>query len=205
MTIYDRIDLKIKEKRTTKKAMSENIGLPYSTLMSFYTRRSDNISLDTLKKIALYLNTTLDYLVYGIIDESEIKTHTINKLPILGSIPCGAPSDAEENIIGYIDNSTVENHANAYALVARGDSMEPLISEGDIIIINMQTTLNSGQIGIVKVNGNDATCKKIFIHKDGMSLVSINKNYLPIFYTMSQIENEPITIVGRVIEIRKKV
>lgn len=205
MTIYDRIDLKIKEMRTTKKAMSENIGLPYSTLMSFYTRRSDNISLDTLKKIALYLNTTLDYLVYGITNESEIKTHTINKLPILGSIPCGTPSDAEENIIGYIDNSTVENHANAYALVAKGDSMEPLISAGDIIIINMQTTLNSGQIGIVKVNGNDATCKKIFIHKDGMSLVSINQNYLPIFYTMSQIENEPITIVGRVIEIRKKV
>jgi len=66
MTIYERIDLKISEKGTTKKNMCAEINLSYNTLMGFYRRKSENISLETIKKIATYLNTTVDYLVNGL-------------------------------------------------------------------------------------------------------------------------------------------
>lgn len=204
MTIYDRIDLKIAENGTTKKKMCTAIDLSYNTLMGFYRRKSENISLDTLKKIAVYLNTTLDYLIDGVESSPMKKNSGVNKIPVLGVIPCGDPADAIENVIGFIDNFMIEHSENAFALIAKGDSMEPIISEGDIMVVNKQNTVRTGDIAIVKVNGNDATCKKIIISSSGISLVPANEHYNPVFYTKSQIDNEPVIIIGKVIEVRKR-
>lgn len=65
MDIYDRIkDLMIKQHKT-RKQMSETLKIPYATLTAMYQRRSNNVDVRTMKKIATYLNTTLEYLVSG--------------------------------------------------------------------------------------------------------------------------------------------
>jgi repressor LexA len=204
MTIYDRIDLKIAENGTTKKKMCTAIDLSYNTLMGFYRRKSENISLDTLKKIAVYLNTTLDYLIDGVESSSMKSNNGINKIPVLGVVPCGDPADAIEHVIGFIDNFMIERSDNAFALIAKGDSMEPVITEGDIIVVNKQNTVKTGDIAIVKVNGNDATCKKVIISASGISLVPTNENYNLVFYTKAQMDSEPISVIGKVIEVRKR-
>ena len=63
--IYDRIDLKLKEINTSRKKMCNDLKIPYSTLTSFYQNRSGNLTLSTAKKIADYLNCSIDFLVCG--------------------------------------------------------------------------------------------------------------------------------------------
>ena len=63
--IYDRIDIKLKEKDTTRKQMCIDLNIPYSTLTSFYQKRSGNITLSTIRKIAEYLGCSMDFLVRG--------------------------------------------------------------------------------------------------------------------------------------------
>lgn len=49
----------------SRKKMCLDLGIPYSTLTSFYQNHSGNITLSTIKKIANYLNCSIDYLVSG--------------------------------------------------------------------------------------------------------------------------------------------
>ena len=82
--------------------------------------------------------------------------------------------------------------------------MEPKISDGDVVIVRRQSDVDSGQIAIVLVNGDDATCKKYVKHENGISLISSNPVYAPMFYTFEEIAKKPIVILGRVVELRAK-
>lgn len=80
MDIYDRIDVFLKQKNKNRKEMCEAIGLSYNTLASFYKRHSTKMNLDILKKIADYLGTTMDYLIYG--EEKEKPANTLTGLKL---------------------------------------------------------------------------------------------------------------------------
>ena len=82
--------------------------------------------------------------------------------------------------------------------------MEPKISDGDVVIVRKQPDCDSGQIAIVCVNGDHATCKKIMKQSTGILLKPLNPSYDPMFYTNEEIESIPITILGRVVELRAK-
>ena len=71
MNIYDRITYLLSEQRKTRKDLCEKTGIPYSTLSSLFQRRSEQMSLETLQKMAEYLGVTIDYLITG------DKTHLI--------------------------------------------------------------------------------------------------------------------------------
>ena len=82
--------------------------------------------------------------------------------------------------------------------------MEPRIKEGDVVIVKQQDDVESGQVAIVLINGDDATCKKFVKHDNGISLVSYNPAYSPMFFTPEEIKTKPIRIIGRVVELRGK-
>ena len=124
-------------------------------------------------------------------------------IPVLGRVAAGVPINAIEDIIGYKDvpKSWVRD-AEIYALQINGDSMEPRIASGDVVIIKAQQDLQSGEVGIVLVGDQDATCKKVVKQEDGIILVSNNPKYPPVFYSNYDIKHLPVTIIGRVIELR---
>lgn len=91
--------------------------------------------------------------------ESKIKPTTI---PVLGSVPAGVPIEAIQDIIDYkeIDAATAAK-GEYFALQVKGSSMEPRICEGDIVIVRKQDDVESGEIAIVMVNGDNATIKRL--------------------------------------------
>ena len=91
-----------------------------------------------------------------------------------------------------------------FALLIKGDSMEPRIKQNDILIVRRQSDVDSGDIAVVLVNGYDATVKKIMKHQDGISLVSFNSTYAPTFYTTNEVKTLPVEILGKVVELRGK-
>ena len=82
--------------------------------------------------------------------------------------------------------------------------MEPKMSEGDVVIVRLQDDCNSGDIAVVLVNGGEATCKKIKKMPEGIMLISTNPNYEPMFYSNKQIEELPVRLIGKVVELRSK-
>ena len=125
-----------------------------------------------------------------------------NKIPILGRVVAGYPNYALEEVIGYIEYDGDTD--GLFSLEIKGDSMIPLINPKDTIICRQQSVVENGDIAIVLVNGNDATCKKIKRSKDGIQLIPFNNVYDVLYYTNKEIEELPVRIIGKVIELRRE-
>ena len=127
------------------------------------------------------------------------------RIPILGRVVAGIPLEAIEDIEGYEEiTPEMASKGEYFALRVRGKSMEPFMLDGDIVIVRKQEAADSGDIVIVLVNGDEATVKEIKIHEDGLMLIGKNVAvYSPHFYNQKQIEELPVQIIGKVVEVRR--
>lgn len=124
---------------------------------------------------------------------------------VLGRVAAGLPIEAVEDIIDTEEiPEEMAKNGDYFGLQIHGDSMEPKISNGDIVIVRRQDDAESGEIVIVTVNGTDATCKRLRKYRDGIELISNNPTYAPLFFSNEDIENKPVRIIGRVVELRAK-
>ena len=90
------------------------------------------------------------------------------------------------------------------ALRIKGSSMEPRFAEGDVVIVRRQPDAESGDIVIVTVGDEEATCKKLQKTPDGLMLISLNPAYAPMFYSRRECVSLPVRIYGRVVELRAR-
>lgn len=127
------------------------------------------------------------------------------RVPVYGNVAAGIPIEAITDIEDYEEITQEMAAKGEYAaLRIHGDSMEPRMTEGDVVIVRLQETIESGETAIVMINGGDATCKKIMRTDEGIMLISTNPKYSPIFYSNKQIEELPVRIWGKVVELRAK-
>lgn len=92
-----------------------------------------------------------------------------------------------------------------FALKIAGKSMEPRMMDGDVVIVRRQPDVDSGDIAVVLVNGNDATVKQISKSDAGLTLIGWNPSvYTPKTYNKKECKELPVTILGKVVEIRGK-
>lgn len=127
-------------------------------------------------------------------------------IPVLGRVAAGLPIEAVENIIDTEEISEeMAKTGEFFGLQIHGDSMEPRMYEGDVVIVRKQEDAESGDIVIALVNGHDATCKRLTKYAGGISLVSLNSaKYEPIMFSNEDIETKPVKILGKVVELRGK-
>lgn len=91
-----------------------------------------------------------------------------------------------------------------FALQIQGDSMEPKISNGDVVIVRQQDDAETGDTVIALINGDDAVCKRLRKYKEGLELISTNPSYVPLYFDEETIKNKPVKIIGKVVELRAK-
>ena len=188
-----RNDLKLTQAETAKRAKISR------TYFADVERGRYNPSLETLNDIAAALETTVE----SIISDGEKNSF---KVPVFGSVSAGNPLIAMEDIIEWEElPKKWENQGVFYGLRVKGASMEPRISEGDVVIVKKQNDVNNGELAIVLINGDEATFKKVQKGPDGITLIAFNPTvYPPHFYTNNDIKNLPVQIIGKVIEARLK-
>lgn len=176
-------------------------GIPKSTFTEWKKGRSQP-KLEKLQKIAGFFDVPVSYFFDQIDDTPKPSTDHTHWIPVLGRVAAGIPAEMVEDVIDYeeIDDSVGE----AFALVIAGDSMEPKLSRGDVVIVRRQEDVESGDVAVVAVNGSDATCKKIVKREDGVLLVPLNPSFDPQFFSDEEIRTLPVTILGKVIESRRK-
>lgn len=202
MEIYERIKLRRKEIGLSAETVAERLGVSPATIYRYENNDIKKFPTDILEPLAKVLHTTPAYLL-GI--ENKNKSKTAVKIPVLGLVRAGIPMDAVEHILDYEEISEeMAKQGEFFALQIKGDSMEPKISEGDVVIVRKQPDVENGEIAIVLVNGDEATIKKVQKFNGGINLIPSNPAYDVLTYTNEQIEKLPIRILGKVVELRAK-
>ena len=191
-----------KNKKITQARLAEMLGVSRSTISMWEIDESqpDN---DTLVKIAGIFDVSTDFLL-GQEPKSTPKRKGI-KIPVLGRVQAGIPFDAIEEILDWGEISPGRAATGEHlGLRVRGQSMEPRILEGDVIIVRKQEDVDSGDTAIVLVNGYEATVKRIKKSEDGIALIPNNPAFDTIFYSNREIVELPVQILGKVVELRGK-
>ena len=117
-------------------------------------------------------------------------------IPLVGSIACGTPILAEQNIEARIGVPALWRAD--FALTCHGNSMAAMIQDGDIVCIRKQPEVENGEIAAVRI-GEEATLKRFYRQGDTVMLQAENPAFSPLVYTRDQL-NE-ITIEGLVVGI----
>lgn len=195
-----------KDMSLSQRELGQKIGVAESTI-SLYESNKRFPDAETLQKISSLFNVSLDYLLGNAPCKKPVSpTGRGVRIPVLGRVVAGIPIEAVEEILDY-EEITPELAATGefFALKIRGHSMEPRMMEGDVVIVRRQDDVESGDVAIVLVNGNEATVKRVKKQEDGITLIANNISvYEPHYYSNKEIEELPVRILGKVVELRGK-
>ena len=195
------------EKRINQRELAKFLKVAPSTI-SMYESGHREPNFEILEILADFFNIDMNYLL-GKTDKTTklIIENESNgfKIPVLGNVAAGIPISAVEDILDYEEVPiSWQNQGEFFALLIKGDSMQPKIDNGDVVIVKQQSDSNSGDTVIALVNGGDATCKRLEKTDNGIMLVSTNPKYPPMFFTKEDIVTKPVVILGKVVELRSK-
>ena len=185
--------------------LSKKTNIPKSALQRYATGETEKIPITRIEVIAKALNTTAQFIMGW--DENESYNNDIfsipginpipktYKRPRLGTIACGEPILAEENIEAYDD--IPDSIKCDFTLICKGDSMvNARINDGDIVYIKQQSQVDNGEIAAVLID-NETTLKRVYIYEDKVVLQPENTKYPPFVYTKEDMNN--IRILGKAV------
>ena len=186
-----RIIEEIRRQKIPYKELSARSGVPVPTIQCIMSRRTLNPRTDTITALEKALG--LETAILQIKNIEELPTMT--NIPLIGTIACGTPILAEQNIIDIL-KVDIRYHAD-FALICKGDSMiNARIFDGDIVYIRQQPDVDNGQIAAVQIDDN-ATLKRVFKYPGKIVLRAENPQFPDIIITKD--DNQEVRILGRAI------
>lgn len=209
------------EKELSQQELANIIGVSKSSI-NMYERGEREPGLETLETIANYFNVDMDYLMGRQEAPRKIALTTVSKstlpadaipyepvpmvlIPLVGVVNCGIPLFAEDNIEEQIPTPAAEvlTGETYFWLRAKGDSMRNIgIHDGDLLFIRQQSDVDSGDIAVVSINGDDATLKRIIKKENSLVLQPENPSHETKIYVGSEVDN--ICIRGRLMKVEKR-
>ena len=175
------------------------------------SKRPPKPTLDTIVSVASVTGTDVDSLVrrldgntvIGLSRGNNMRTMPSNILPMpslvsrprLGSIACGEPILAEQNIEGY---DQIPDFVKCdFTLLCKGDSMiGARIHDGDIVCIKQQPEVENGEIAAVRI-GEEATLKHVYLHENFIELRPENPAFNSII--LSREDMNDVVIEGKAV------
>lgn len=148
--------------------------------ISQYRKGAYNATQRNLEKIARVLRVPIPWLMGATdsmtfeIPEGFQPMPPMENVPLVGSIACGTPILAEQNIEDTVSIPS-EWHAS-FTLKCKGDSMAPTIQDGDLVAIRIQPEVENGEIAAVRIE-NEATLKRVYLHNDYIELRPDNMSH----------------------------
>lgn len=203
MTSGQRITKLRKERDLQQKEVAAAIGMNRIVLNRIELGKRP-LRDDEAVALADFFHVTTDYLLKGVTAQPRDKKGV--RIPVLGRVVAGIPLDAIEEIIDYEEiPKSMAATGEFFALQVKGDSMLPTLKDGDVVIVKKQPTVDSGDIAIILVNGNEATVKEVKESPAGITLIGHNVAvYTPQFYSNEEIKSLPVQVLGKVVEMRRK-
>ena len=194
--------LRLKQK-LKQEELSKIINVSQASLSGYESGRYEP-DYKTLLNLAAFFNVTTDYLL-GNDNAPTFITREAKKIPVLRYIRFESCDEDAKEIFSYEEISQdMAEQGEFFALKMRGDSMEPRIQDGDIIIVHKQIEAKSGDVVVVLISKNEAIINKIIRYESGITLIPYNPKYDPVSYSREEVINLPIIILGKAVELRGK-
>ena len=202
MTMGERIKALRIQHGLTQEELGQKVGVQKSAIYKYETGLVVNLKRSMIEKLALALGVKPTYLM-GLSDEETTippgfaPLPKMVKRPLVGTIACGEPITAEENVEDYVD--VPEDAQCDFCLRCKGDSMiDAGIHDGDIVYIHIQPEVENGQIAAVRIDG-EATLKRVFWNEESqtLQLLAENRNFAPLVYTGQVLDT--VHIEGRAV------
>lgn len=166
----------------TLEALADIFNVP----MSYFVSSEDE------RKVLEKLNDTMQVIPY---------TPGRAMVPIVGVVRCGPGGLAYEDLQGA-EVADVANPSEYFHLRAEGDSMEPDIRPGDLVLVHIQPEVESGELAVVIIDDEEGTLKKYIRKGNAIILQSFNQNYPPRVFVGD--EMNLVKIAGKVVESKRK-
>lgn len=179
------------------------LGIPMATF-SDWIHAKTYPRIDKVEMLANYFGVSkADLIEEPATPKDAVPYEPRHKAPILGTIPAGYPVLAFEDILGYED-IPYSDEKNYFFLKVHGNSMEPLINTGDMVLIRKQRFAENGQIVAARVNGDEATLKRYKRQDNTVLLLPENQEYNPYVISAKDFDSGYASIIGVVVELRRK-
>lgn len=204
----------VKENNTDINMLAKILGIKSKSTIYRYMNGEMSPKITTIKYLAEYFNVNEIWLMgYDVpMERQKVESNVFpttdipKKVPVVGKISAGLPILATENIEGYefAPSSQIKEGFTYFYLRVQGDSMNLKFSEGDIVLVQKQDSLENDEIGVILVDGNDATVKK-YKSENGLVILepmSTNPANTVQIYNPKKID---IKIVGKVISYQGKI
>lgn len=218
--LEEKIKNLIIEKYGSVRQFALKIDVPYTTIDSILKRGIDNSNVSNVIKMCKALGISVDKSIENneLISNLDFDNATMIdiefdtvQIPVLGKIPAGMPLEAieDEYTVDTIDipKEWLRGNNKYFALKLEGDSMEPDYLDQDIVIFKQTNDCESGQDCCIRINGFDATFKRVRKQENGIMVIPLNENnstgFISTFYSKEDIERIPIEILGIVKQIRR--
>ena len=139
-------------------------------------------------------------------DIGEIPVDSMILVPVVGTVRAGYGGLAFESDMGSetVDAKVVSgyNKDDFFYLKVKGDSMEPRLYEGDLVLVRRQSSIDNGSYGVVTIDEEEGVVKIVNYDKDSITLISQNHNYPPRKFSGADVQR--IRVIGKVIESKSK-
>lgn len=207
MDFKDRLrDLRL-SRGLTLQQVADYVGLQKAAIYKYEHGLTVNPKRSLIEKLAVLFQVSPSYLL-GINDDEE-KSNSVTKgvrIPVLGNVAAGIPITAITDVEDWEEiPEKLASSGTYFALRIKGQSMEPRIKNGDVVIVRQQEDVDTGDVAIVLVNGDEATVKEVKKLDTGIMLIGWNTAvYSPRFYSAKDIKSLPVRIIGKVVELRGK-
>ncbi len=162
-------------------------------------------SIETFIKVARAMHISLSELI-NMVDENQpvgidLDTPNARRVPVYGRVAAGIPLEAVDNVLDW-EEIPADWKGEYGCLIIKGDSMSPRILDGDRVVVKIQSDAESGDIVIALINGHDGVCKRLIKYENGIALQSLNPAYEPMFFSTEDLITTPVSIWGKVVELR---
>lgn len=198
--LSERIKGLMAQKDVTYDDLAKKAGISKSALQRYATGETEKIPIDRVQSIATALGATAQYLLGWDSENKEPPKNVVPfpssiKVPIIGTIACGEPILADENLDGY---AFVPEFAKCdFCLRCKGDSMiGARIFDGDLVAIRQQDDVDDGEIAAVLVD-DEATLKRVYKLENKVILRAENPTFKDMIYTANDAMN--IKILGKAV------
>lgn len=202
MALKDRLKQRRMELDMTLEDVAQRIGTTRQTIQKYESGVVSNIPSDKIESLAQALGTTPAFLM-GWDDGSALQNELqqASRIPIVGTVKAGYNGLAYEEDLGY-DYADVKNPAQYLYFQVRGDSMSPQIPEGCLALVRKQPDVESGDLAVVVIDGEEGTLKKVTKQHGALVLQAFNPNVPPRIITGESLES--LYIIGKVVETKNK-
>ena len=212
MTLGERIRELRQKAGLTQEELAKEIG--YSTKTSISKMENDllDINQSTIVALARALKTTPSTLM-GWEEETKeatnirgvIPSNNIHMVPVYATVSAGFGAYAEDSVVDYIP-MIIENKydvQDTIGILVKGDSMYPKIEDGDTIVVRKQESVDSGDVAVLLLDGDEGLVKKVVYGSDWIELHSFNPEYKTRRFEGRDVLR--LRVVGKVLKVVKSI